>query len=186
MKNSISEKTKKLSQIAMIAAIYAAISFAMFFISFGQIQFRVSEMLTILPVFTGMAVPGLTLGCVISNLVGFFCGANPLGLIDAIVGSTATLISAILTYYIGKSDKKWIKYIFAPLPPVIVNAIIIGFEVTFAFNGINSPTSVYLTNMGLILLGQATICYGVGVPLMMILQKNNLWQKIFSGNKKIL
>lgn len=183
MKNNISEKTRKLCQIAMIAALYAAITLAVSPISYGPFQFRVSEMLTILPAFTGMAIPGLTIGCVIANLIGAFTGINPIGLIDAVVGSSATLIAAILAYYIGKSSKKWIKYAFVPLPSVLINAIVVGLELTIVFAGISSPIEIYLANMVSVFVGQVVICYALGVPLMMILKKNNLWQKIFSKTK---
>ncbi|MEG0693893.1 MAG: QueT transporter family protein, partial [Oscillospiraceae bacterium] len=92
-----SYKVKRMTKTAMIAGIYAAITFATFFMSFGQIQYRVSEVLTVLPAFTVTAIPGLTLGCAIANLVGFFIGVNPLGLMDAFFGTAASLIAAILT-----------------------------------------------------------------------------------------
>ena len=72
MKNN----AKKLTQAAMIAGLYAAVTFATFFMSFGAVQYRVSEALTILPVFTASAVPGLSVGCALANLIGFFMEIN--------------------------------------------------------------------------------------------------------------
>lgn len=162
----------------MIAGIYAVITFATFFMSFGAVQYRVSEMLTILPVFTATAVPGLSLGCALANLIGFFMGVNPVGLIDALFGTSATLIAAILTYYIGKSDKKLVRYVLAPLPPVIINALVVGFEISYFFMGTLEP-SVFFINAGSVFIGQAVVCYGMGIPFMMILSKNKLHEKIF-------
>lgn len=171
-------KTSKMVKIALIAAIYATISIAMFFISFGVIQFRVSEALTVLPAFTGLAVPGLTLGCCMANLIGFFIGANPIGLIDAIVGSMATLLAGITSFHLGKLNNKTLKYILVPLPPVLFNAVIIGAELTLLFNG-NLATAPFVANAISVLIGQAVICYVLGVPLMYLLDKNDLYRKIF-------
>ena len=131
MKNN----TRKLTQAAMIAGLYAAITFATFFMSFGAVQYRVSEALTILPVFTASAVPGLSVGCALANLIGFFMGINPAGGLDAVFGTAATLIAAVMTYCIGKSEKRWVRYVFAPLPPVLANALIVGLEICIFFEG---------------------------------------------------
>lgn len=173
--NKIPART--LTKIAMIAGLYAAITFATFYMSFGQIQYRVSEILTILPVFTATAIPGLTLGCAVANLVGFFIGVNPIGLIDAIFGTAASLIAALLTYYFGKFEKRWIRFVFCPLPPVLINAVVVGYELTMLFNG--GELRFFWLNAASVLFGQAVVCYGLGIPLMIILMKNNLGRKIF-------
>lgn len=175
--NANQNKVRKMTKIAMIGGIYAAITFATFFMSFGAIQYRVSEALTILPVFTATAIPGLTLGCALANLVGFFIGVNPLGLMDAIFGTAASLLAAIATYYIGKSPKKWMVYAFAPLPPVLLNAIIVGFELTMMFNPEMFP--FYFINFASVFVGQAVVCYGLGIPLLIALKKKDLYKKIF-------
>ena len=174
---NISKKTRKLTQTAMIAGIYAAITFATFFMSFGAVQYRISEALTILPAFTVTAIPGLTIGCALANLVGFMMGVNPSGLIDVFFGTLASLIAAIITYYIGKSDKKWVRYVFVPMPAVIVNAIIVGFEISYFFMG-TLDMQVMLVNAASVFIGQAVVCYGLGVPLMMILEKHKLFDKV--------
>lgn len=173
---NINSKTRKLTQTAMIAGVYAAITFATFFMSFGAIQYRVSEALTILPVFTATAIPGLTLGCALANLVGFMMGANPSGLIDVFFGTSASLIAAIITYYIGKSNKKWVRYALAPMPAVFINAIIVGFEISYFFIGSLAPEVLFL-NASSVFIGQAVVCYGLGVPLMIVLEKNKIFAK---------
>ena len=171
---------KKMTQTAMIAGIYAAITFATFYMSFGQIQYRVSEVLTVLPIFTVVAIPGLALGCAVANLVGFFIGVNPLGLMDAFFGTTASLLAAIATYYIGKIDKKWVKYLLCPLPPVVLNALIVGFELTWIFN--DMQMQFFWVNAISVLVGQAVVCYGLGIPLIIALEKKDLYKKIFGEN----
>ena len=103
-----------LVQSAMIAAIYVVLTIVFAPISFGQIQFRIAEALTILPAFTPAAIPGLFVGCLIGNILG---GAI---LPDIIVGSMATLLGAIFTYLL-RNRSKWL----APLPPIIANTVLI-------------------------------------------------------------
>ena len=147
MKNN----AKKLTQAAMIAGLYAAVTFATFFMSFGAVQYRVSEALTILPVFTASAVPGLSVGCALANLIGFF---------------------------IGKSKKRWVRYAFAPLPPVIANAAIVGLEICIFFEG-SFTWKLFFINAALVGLGELVVCYVLGLLLMYVLERNDLYKKIF-------
>ena len=105
----------RLTQAAMIAAIYVVLTYfiSAFGLASGAIQVRISEALTILPVFTPAAIPGLFVGCLLSNLL---TGCMAL---DVIFGSIATLIGAVGTYLLRKT-----KFAFT-LPPVISNAIIV-------------------------------------------------------------
>lgn len=89
-------QTKYLIQAAVIAAVYAILTVVLSPISYGPIQFRLSEALTILPAFTPAAVPGLFIGCLIANLM------SPVGLVDIICGSAATLIAAFISYKLRK------------------------------------------------------------------------------------
>lgn len=169
---------RRLTQTAMIAALYAAITFAAFYISFGAVQYRISEALTVLPVFTPVAVPGLSIGCMLANLVGFFIGVNPLGWLDAIVGTAATLLAALATRWIGNRTKGIGRYLLAPLPPVLLNAVIVGAELAFVFTP-DAFWAGYLSMAVPVLIGQAVVCYGLGVPLMLLLQRRELYKKIF-------
>ena len=168
---------QKLTQTAMIAGLYAAVTFATFYMSFGAVQFRVSEALTILPVFTATAIPGLSLGCALANLVGFFAGVNPVGWLDAIFGTSATLLAALLTYLFGRIRIGRGKYLLAPLPPVLLNALIVGGEITFLMG---SPQPLlFFANVLSVLIGQTVVCYGLGVPLMLLLSRKEVYKKIF-------
>ncbi|NLM48768.1 MAG: QueT transporter family protein [Epulopiscium sp.] len=149
--------TKFLTQAAAIAAIYVVITLTFGFMGFGPVQFRISEALTVLPYFTPAAIPGLFIGCLISNLVGS-------SLLDIIFGSLATLIAAILSY---KMPKKFL----VPLPPVLVNAIVVPIILKITMN---APFLMSIVTVG---LGQVLACYGIGYPLILLLDKNK--QKIF-------
>ena len=111
--------SQKIAVAAMIAAAYAVITILFSFSSYGLIQYRIAEALTILPAFSSTYVFSIFIGCLVSNLL------SPYGWLDILVGSLASLIAAVLTYYIGKSNLKFKKYL-APIPPVIVNALMVG------------------------------------------------------------
>ena len=143
---------------ACIAALYTALTLVAAPLSFGPVQIRISEALTILPAICPPAISGLTLGCVISNVLGFVMGANPIGIIDAIVGSVATLLAALLTAYIGKKAKGGGLYALAPLPPVVINAVIIVAERAFLTSG-KPDFTLFVISALYIALGQAVACY---------------------------
>lgn len=111
----MNKKTLFICQGAIIAALYVALTLfiSAFNLASGAIQVRISEALCILPVFTPAAIPGLFIGCIISNTV------TGCMLLDIIFGSIATLIGAIGSYLLRKT-----KFLFT-LPPVIANAIIV-------------------------------------------------------------
>lgn len=150
-------RTRFLTQAAMIAAIYVVLVELFKPFSYGIMQVRVAEMLTVLPYFTPAAVPGLTVGVLVSNILG------PNGMLDIIFGTLATLIAAYLTY---KSPSKKM----APLPPILVNAIIIGLMLYYIFLGTGDQMAL-LSIMGWVALGQTIVCYGLGYPFMLILEK---------------
>ncbi|WP_125152810.1 QueT transporter family protein [Clostridium rectalis] len=153
-------KTRYLAISSLIAAIYAVITmFLSYPMSYQASQFRVAEALTILPFFSSSAIPGLFLGCIIANIL------SPVGPLDIIFGSLATLISAIITYNIGKSKLKW-KIYLAPLPPVIVNALIVGFLLHYT---IGWPLVITILQVA---LGELLCCYGLGLPLLVFIKKN--------------
>ena len=114
---------KTITNAAIIASLYVVLTFIAnsMGLASGAIQIRLSEALTILPYFTPAAIPGLFVGCLISNiLVGSV-------LWDVIFGSIATLLGAIGTYYLKKH--KWL----APIPPILSNAIIVPFVLVYAY-----------------------------------------------------
>lgn len=152
-------RTKYLTHAAIIAAVYVVLTIIFAPISYGQVQVRISEALTVLPYFTPAAIPGLFIGCIIANIYG---GA---GIIDIIFGSLATLFAAFLSY---KMPKKYL----VPLPPIVINAVVIGLILNYA---LGVPILITMVWVG---LGQLISCYGIGYPLMLILEKYE--NKIFN------
>ncbi len=118
-----------MTTIGLIAALYAALTMCLTPIAFGPFQCRLSEALTILAAFTPTAIPGLILGCAISNLIGIGMGANIAGALDVLLGPLATGLAAWLSW-------RWRRYtvgdlpLLSTLPPVVINALIIGAELS--------------------------------------------------------
>jgi len=152
-------KSRFITQSAVITAVYIILTWIFAPISFGHnlFQFRISEVLTVMPIFTPAAIPGLFLGCALSNL--FFGG---LGIIDLVLGSAATLIAAVFSYLLRKKSK-----FIALFPPVIINAIIVGGYLHYLI----SPEINILINMAWVFLGQAVSCYLLGLPFCKVLDK---------------
>ncbi|MBE7054288.1 MAG: QueT transporter family protein [Ruminococcaceae bacterium] len=153
------KKSSYIVKASLIAAIYVIITGLFAPISFGHgiFQLRISEALTVLPIYTSAAIPGLFVGCMMSNLI--FGG---LGIIDLIFGSLATLIASYLTYKLKNKGK-----IIALIPPVVVNALIVGtYLKILLFKDVN-----VLVTIGYTFLGQLGACYIIGMMFSMALDK---------------
>lgn len=148
-----------LVQSSLIAAIYVVLTLPFAAISTDYVQVRLSEALTVLPFFTPASVPGLFVGCLISNIF-----VSKFGMVDIIFGSLATLIAAYLSY---KTRKKAL----VPVPPIVVNAVIVGLLIYFGTFGKIEFNTTLLVFMGGVGLGQLISCYGIGYPLMLLLEK---------------
>ena len=125
------------TQAAMIAAIYVVLTVVFAPFSFGSVQVRIAEALTILPAFTPAAIPGLFVGCLIGNILG---GAM---LPDIIFGTLATLIGAVFTYILRNQNK-----FLAPLPPIVANTVIIPYVLRFAY-GEAIPIPLLMLSIGI-------------------------------------
>lgn len=140
MKNRESRAVYDMAQAAMIAAVYIVLTMVSAPIGFGPVQFRISEALCILPYFTSAAVPGLYVGCLLSNL---FCGAPPF---DVIFGSLATLIGAASSYMLRR--KRWL----VCLPPIVSNMLIIPWVLRYAYGSAELiPFSMVTVGIGEVL-----------------------------------
>ena len=120
-------KLHLLTQAAMIAALYVVLTFIAnaFGLANYAVQVRFSEALTILPLFTPAAIPGLTAGCLISNIL------TGCALPDIVFGSAATLIGALGTWKLGKIFPG--KRLPAPIPPILANTVIVPFVLRYAY-----------------------------------------------------
>lgn len=148
--------TAFLSQAAMIAAIYVVLTYVFAPFSFGEIQVRIAEALTILPLFTPAAVPGLFIGCLIGNILG---GAI---LPDIVFGSIATLIGAFGTYLLRNQLP-----VLAPLPPILANTVIVPFILHFGY-GVALPIPFLMLTIG---IGEILSCGVLGIILYIALKK---------------
>ena len=155
--------TKYIAQAGIIAALYAIITILLAPISYGPVQVRVSEALTILPYLTPSAIPGLFLGCLLANIFG------GLGIYDIIGGSFLTLLAGFLTYLISKKGKA----VLAPLPPVLLNAFGVSLYLHFLFKLPYWLTVVYVG------AGEIVACYLLGYPLLRIILSQKNWKEFF-------
>lgn len=129
---------RRLAETALIAGAYAALSLALAPLAFGPVQCRVSEALTMLTVLTPAAVPGVTVGCLITNAVGIASGANVLGLLDLLCGTAATFSAALCSRALRRIRIRSVPVLSA-LPPVLFNAVIVGAEWCVAATGSLGP-----------------------------------------------
>lgn len=166
MKRSLHTITRS----ALIAAIYCLLTIIFRPISFGAVQFRISEALTLLPVLTADAVPGLFIGCLISNLLGGGIWY------DVALGSIATFLAAFCSRKLRNHPHA------AAAMPVLFNGIIVGPLVYLAY--VRAPgeainwTLMY-TSMATVALGEAVVCYALGLPMLHTLRRlpNETWTR---------
>lgn len=169
---------KKIAINAMVAALYFVLSLPFMSLIFGPVQMRIAEALTLLPVFAVSPVAGLTLGCVLVNLLGAVSGANILGPLDIVFGSAATLLAGFLSYALRDVRIKCLPLLSA-LMPVLANGIVVGLELTFVISG-GFNLSVFLVNAAQVALGEAIACFVLGLPMVRALEKTGLGKKLFS------
>ena len=150
------KKTAFLTQAAMIAALYVALTYIFAPISFRAVQVRIAEALTILPVFTAAAVPGLFVGCLLGNLLS---GAL---IPDVIFGSFATLIGAVFTRKLRNFSP-----FLAPVPPILSNTLIIPFVLRYAY-AIELPIPLVMLT---VCLGEIISCGVLGLLLYYALRR---------------
>ena len=169
--NKSGEKIRFLTTAGVVAGLYTALTLVLAPFSFGIVQCRVAEALTILATYHPAAVVGLTLGCAISNFVGLAMGANTAGALDILLGTLATGLAAWLSY-------RWRHIrlgglpILSTIPPVVLNALIIGTELTLVLGPRTFPT--WCMWMGSVGLGQIIACVGGGLLLAYSFQKSGL------------
>lgn len=165
------KNTQWIVQGALIGALYVVLTVAVAPIGFGAVQFRISEALTILPLFTPAAVPGLFVGCIIANLIGMFMGLNLA--IDILFGSLATLLAAILTRGLRRIKVKGFPAL-SFLPPVVLNALIVGLELAL-FLPQDARVAFWfaaLTVGG----GELAVVVVLGIPLYLVVRRLKIFR----------
>lgn len=155
--------TADITTAGLIAALYVVLTIASqaFGLASGAIQFRLSEALTVLPMFTHAAVPGLAVGCLMANIV------TGCAFWDIIFGTLATLVGAVGTYIIGKSGR----VIFGVLPPILSNMLIVPAILIKVYGAEDS----YLYFMLTVGIGEIVCCGIMGVILYKVIKKSKLF-----------
>lgn len=180
-------KSNYLARVGVIAAAYAACTLiALLFLgslAWGPIQFRVSEALCVLALFTPAAIPGLTLGCVIANVMNIvISGTGMLGMLDVVFGSLATFAGALFTWKMRRHP------LVALAGPVLANALIVSAYLPLLLQGVgfytipfttisldNSWLFMYLFGLVTTGVGEAVIMYVLGYPLARSLAKTPMF-----------
>lgn len=155
---------RQITFAALTGALYVTLSYfgSIFGLTYGPIQCRFSEALTVLPFLCPTAAWGLFAGCILSNIL------SPYGALDLIFGSLATLIAGLLT---ARCKNKWL----APLPPVICNGVIVGALLSFQEVGFTAAfPGVFLYNAASVAAGELIACYGLGMLLMAAISRSRV------------
>ncbi|MBQ3053866.1 MAG: QueT transporter family protein [Clostridia bacterium] len=145
-----------ISAIYVILTLFPGISV----LSFGPLQARISEVLCVLPVFTPWAIPGLAVGCFVSNMLG------SVGVADMIFGTLATLIASGASYYLRKYPLG-----ISLIPPVLFNGIIVGSMLTFVY--MNGSKTALIYNILTVSAGEMAVCYLLALPFGVYLKKHS-------------
>ena len=170
----MNKRTLYLTKAAMIAALYTVLTLAAaaLNLAYGEIQFRFSEALTILPIFCPAAVPGLTVGCLISNIMST---VNPL---DMVIGTLATLLAALCTRALrGVTIKGY--PLLSMLMPVLFNGVFVGAEIA-RFTGENTFWQAFVPASLSVAVGEAAVVLGLGTLLFLLIRKDTKLQSIVS------
>ncbi len=166
--------TRDLTLAAMVAALYAVMGYFgnLFGWTFGPIQFRFAEALTVLPFLFPWTAPGLFVGCLIVNLL------SPYGPLDLIVGSLASLLAALWTAHM---PNKWL----APLPPVLCNAVLVGFTIGWTEAGgfTSALPAAWAWNGFTVGVGELGVCYILGLALLAFLPKIKVFRTLIPEHR---
>ncbi|MBE6737517.1 MAG: QueT transporter family protein [Ruminococcaceae bacterium] len=172
MKRKSYESTLTLVQGALIAALYVAVNYTQELVlpstTTGPVQFRISEILCTLVLFYPAAIPGVTIGCLLSNLVAL--GVLPL---DMVLGTTATLLAAICAYRL-RNIKMFKIPMLSLFMPVIFNSVIIGLELEIFYVKSEVFFTGFLLQAGLVALGEFVVCVLGGIPFYLLLSKTEI------------
>lgn len=164
-------RTNRMVRCAMIAAVYVVLCLALQPFSYGAVQVRLAEALCLLPVFGPEYIVGVTLGCLLANALGST-------VIDVVFGTLATLLACLVTYVLRNVRIKGLA-LPASLPPVLFNALIVGWEISVFFSDTPATLPVTLFNMLTVGIGEVISCCILGVLLVRLIETNRQLKKLF-------
>lgn len=173
-KGALKMNNKKIIHLvhgAMIAAVYAAATYlsAVFGIAYGPIQFRFSEALTVLSLFTPAAVPGLTVGCILGNI------SSPFGIWDIVFGSLATLLAALAARRLRNVTVKGLP-LLSIIMPVVFNALIVGAEITILMPTDEASLTAFALAALEVGAGELAVCLAGGISIYYALRKTRIFK----------
>ena len=157
--------TRQIALNGIVAGLYAAITILTASFAYGNIQFRISEALMMLLFFEPSLTVGLTVGCLIANLF------STVSVLDIVIGTAATLLACLLTTRI---KKPWL----APLPTILVNAVMVGAMLSCLYMPSEQFWNGLLIFGGEVGAGEAAVLYVLGIPLYYAMKKTNFIEKL--------
>lgn len=167
MKAKLNTRTIALSGI--VAAVYAVIT-VVWPLSYGSVQFRLSEALCVLPAFVPVTGIGLTVGCLVANLF------STVSALDIVIGTAGTLLGCLLA---AKIKRDWL----VPLPVILANAVLVGAMLAYVL----TPTALlqgFAINGGEVLLGETAVLYPLGMPLLLYFRRSQLLERLLHGKQR--
>ena len=159
--------TRQIALNGIVAGLYAAVTILTASFAYGNIQFRISEALMMLLLFEPSLTVGLTLGCLIANIFS----TVSISVLDMVVGTSATLLACLLTTRI---KKPWL----APLPTILVNAVMVGAMLSWLYMPSEQFWYGLLVFGGEVGAGEAAVLYVLGIPLYYAMKKTNFIEKL--------
>ncbi|MDR3206809.1 MAG: QueT transporter family protein [Oscillospiraceae bacterium] len=170
MKNTSRDRARQIALSAIVGAMYVALTISFAPLSYGPIQFRFAEALCLLPFYAPSTVWGLFVGCLLSNLF------SPVGLPDILLGPLATLLAVLVVTRIKSRP-------LTPLPVIVFNAVIVGSLLTFFYESEpgQSLWALLPFNIATVGLGEAAVCYALGLPLLYALPRIPYFRQLFPG-----
>ena len=157
--------TRQIALNGIVAGLYAAITILTASFAYGNIQFRISEALMMLLLFEPSLTVGLTIGCLIANLF------STVSVLDIVIGTAATLLACLLTTRIKKPA-------LAPLPTILVNAVMVGAMLSWLYMPSEQFWNGLLVFGGEVGAGEAAVLYVLGIPLYYAMKKTNFIEKL--------
>lgn len=172
---SLAAHTSRTARAAMVAAVYVVLCLALAPFSFGAVQVRVAEMLTLMPIFGAEYIAAVTIGCFLANLLGVALGTT--AAVDILFGTLATLLACLVTWQLRGIRWKGLA-LPAAIPPVVFNALIVGPEIAFFFS--DSPATLPLVawNAFTVGVGEILSCMVLGVLFVRLIETTPTLNKL--------
>jgi len=165
---------QNITKMAIVMALYVSLTYVFAFMSYGNIQFRIAEVLILLVYFKKEYAIPLVIGTAIANL------ASPLGIIDLAYGTAGTFFAVLAIMFLSKFKDhfkpKWLGLFLASLMPVFFNALLVGYELQLVFDYPYWPTALSVA------IGEASVVSVFGVLIFTLLQRNTVFFHLITGN----